>query len=532
MKYSRTLQLALFSIAIALTVTGPLRPAHGAEPSRRGAEVSRQAGEPAQAEPADNAPVVLGAELLVPDNMDEPEHRVHWLLHDALSGAFAQTRTPEAAVEQAANAPLRLLKSQAVLDQIEQKVARVQVQTAPTPTAEPAPGIIFDIPMASHPLVDAYVEYFTTRGRWFFAQWLERADRYVPIMQKILGEQGVPKDLIYLAMIESGFSSSALSRSRALGFWQFMAPTAQLVGLHQTNWVDERRDFVQATVAAAKYLLDLYGQFKDWHLAWAAYNAGRGHIARVLNVAARKDFWGLLENRRLLREETRQYVPKILAAAIVAKDRERYGFLPVVPQNVLEYDELEVKDAVDLRVVARELEVTADSLRELNPALLYDLTPPGRPFTLRVPKGTGAQVATWLKDLPIDKRITYWQHRVVKGDTLGALAQRFGTTVQAMLEFNTSINPKRLRQGEMLIIPAVRNGVKTVRRPPKVPVASATPPVASPVAQKGSSRRIVVAQGDTLRTIAKRYGTNVATLRRINAVDDASLTAGSVLRLF
>ncbi len=177
----------------------------------------------------------------------------------------------------------------------------------------------FDIPLATHPLVDLYIDYFSGRGRWFFAKWLERSRRFIPMMQPILEKAGVPQDLVYVAMIESGFSASAYSTAAAAGYWQFIGPTGKLYGLSHTLWVDERRDFERATQAAARYLGALYREMGDWHLAWACYNAGEGRIRRALAKYKVHDFWQLIAYPRSVAKETAHYVPKVIAAAMIAK---------------------------------------------------------------------------------------------------------------------------------------------------------------------------------------------------------------------
>jgi membrane-bound lytic murein transglycosylase D len=305
---------------------------------------------------------------------------------------------------------------------LEQESAEAHLRHEPHPHSESFRHLQFDIPVIDHPLVDVYIDYFTGRGRWFFENWLARAARYIPIMQPILEAKGLPKDLVYLAMIESGFSARAISTAAACGYWQFIRSTGKIYGLQADMWIDERRDFIRATEAAADYLGELYKQFGNWHLAWAGYNAGDGRIRRAMAKYGASDFWTLIEHRNSLAKETKHYVPKIIAAAIVAKDRERYGFTAIQPESPLIFEEVKVADAIDLKVLAEKLSITAEQMRDLNPALLYDITPPGRTMAIRVPQGRAAEATSIIAELPVTERLTYAQHKVRKGDTLSVEA--------------------------------------------------------------------------------------------------------------
>jgi LysM repeat protein len=390
--------------------------------------------------------------------------------------------------------------------------------------------VTYDIPLADHPLVDTYVKHFTGRGRWFFAKWLARADRYLPIMQPILSKAGVPRDLVYVAMVESGFSARAVSVAAACGYWQFIRSTGKLFGMRMDVWIDERRDFVRATEAAAAYMKQLHEQFGDWHLAWAGYNAGGGRVRRALARYRVEDYWTLIGRKRALAKETRHYVPKIVAAAIISKSREKYGFGDVEPLPPLLYDDVEVDDAVDLRVVARKLGVSLTRLRELNPALLQDVTPPGREHILRVPRGRGPETSKWLASLPASKRLTYRHHRVKGGDTLWKIAARYNSSIEAIRDFNRVRNPRALRVGSSLIVPTLRSG-------PRAKVyASAPVKRAARVAQRitkavSSASHHVVAPGDTLWSISRKYDTTVGFIKAKNGLRSSRIVVGEKLRI-
>lgn len=462
-----------------------------------------------------------------------------WALRDRLLDDFAHTPVPRRRVHRvmARRAKTRALQEMgdpAWIEALEDRALAIRLRGLPRHQADRAQPLAFDIPLADHPLVDAYVEYFTGRGRWFFRKWLARADRYVPIMRPILEAKGLPADLVYVAMIESGFSARATSTAQAAGFWQFIRSTGRLYGLQQDAWVDERRDFVRATEGAAAYLKKLYGDFDDWHLAWAAYNAGEGRIRRALEKTRVKDYWTLTAKPHALAKETVHYVPKIIAAAIISKDRLAYGFDDVNSLPPLEYDELQIRDASDLRMIAKRLQVGLSTLRALNPGLTVDITPPGQVWTLRVPQGRGAEAATWLANLPRSKRLRYAQHRVRKGDTLYGIAHRYGTTMSVVKSFNSIGNPRGLRPGQRLIIPTPTPppNKDAHRRPERARrVAKAGPRPVPAIGAKPVARHTVAA-GETLWAISQRYGVSVSKLKRWNTRVGNTLGVGEVLDIF
>ncbi|MBI5510618.1 MAG: LysM peptidoglycan-binding domain-containing protein [Deltaproteobacteria bacterium] len=439
------------------------------------------------------------------------------------------------------------------IDQVAVAELERQLLVVPKHEAAHAEVAAFDIPLADHPLVDAYIDYFTGRGHDHFAKWLGRLERYRPLMEPVLVKAGVPKDLVYVALVESGLSAGALSRAAACGYWQFIRSTGSMYGLRMDFWVDERRDFIRATESAARYMRSLYGEFGDWHLAWASYNAGSGRVRRALSRYQASDFWTLVGYDRSLAKETRHYVPKIIAAALIAKDRARYGFGAVVPETPLVWEEVTVNDAVDLRLVARRVKVSLEAMRELNPAILHDVTPPGRSWRLRVPAGQAEVVSRWLEELPAAERLTYRHYAVQRGDTLGAIAKRYGTTIVAISEFNRIRNPRALRLGQDLIIPTVR--AANVSRVPVASSASSSPKVeraltprrvdviAATVARASSSQKTgtpakgakaqhVVKKGETLWSIAMRYGLGIEDLKSKNGRRHNDVMAGERLRIF
>ncbi|MFN0062379.1 MAG: LysM peptidoglycan-binding domain-containing protein [Myxococcaceae bacterium] len=404
----------------------------------------------------------------------------------------------------------------------------------------------YDIPVELQPVVAQYIEFFRGAGRKWFRKWMSRATRYVPMMQSLLEKEGMPKDTVYLAMIESGFSAQAYSRARAAGPWQFIPSTGKRFGLKQDFWVDERRDPIKATVSASRYLLELHRQFGHWYLAWAGYNAGGGRIQRAINRVGSRDFWKLAETRWLAKE-TKHYVPKLIAAALVAKHPESFGFqlAEFETMSPLAYEEVQLVDPVDLEVVAKAAEVPLSEVRELNPELKRWCTPPAsktKPYVLRLPQGAAPKFAENFPKIAPKERLTFVVHRIQKGDTLSQIAKRYGTAPEPILQLNRLTSARRLRIHSDLVVPIPRRGselgegapvlarhISRARREgyvapkPEDEVPAGTPRTpASPGEVKtetvdGKTRvTYTVQEGDSLWGIGQRFGVSVADLRQWN----------------
>jgi membrane-bound lytic murein transglycosylase D len=320
----------------------------------------------------------------------------------------------------------------------------------------------YDIPVEMQPLVRQYIRFFQGPGRKWFEVWLERAARYIPVMKPILERAGLPGDTVYLAMIESGFMTDASSQANAVGPWQFISATGKSFGLREDYWVDERRDPVKSTEAAAQYLGQLHRELGDWYLAWAAYNTGGGRIRRLTRKMNTKDFWAISESRWLA-QETKHYVPKLIACALVAKHPRAFGFDVDAfrYQTPLEYDEVQLVDPTDLAVVARAAKTTVKKLKELNPELRRWCTPPATeeaPYVLRVPPDTGTLLAQNLARLSPRQRLTYQVYKVRPGDTLGAIARKFHTASRAIMDVNHLASARRLKVHRELVVPIPRHG--------------------------------------------------------------------------
>jgi len=386
----------------------------------------------------------------------------------------------------------------------------------------------YDIDVASfanHERVQYYIDYFQNEARDRFTIWLGRLQRYQGMIRARLHAQGVPEDLVYLAMIESGYSNTAVSPARAVGMWQFIAGTGRHYGLRSDAWVDERRDPFRATDAAARYLATLDSQFGSWYLAAAAYNAGAGRVFRGIerlpnaSDSLTDDTFFELYDTRYLRRETKDYVPKLIAAALIAKNPSRYGFDSIPALKPLVYDEVSVTGATGLDVLARLADTTTAALVELNPQFIRGVTPPARTVIVRVPRGTGDEVAQRWAALPTNERVSFLEHRIARGETLSEIGHRYGVSVSLLLAANHGLSPRRLRVGHRLVIPvshAARRAAAAGRAPQPRRVEPNHP----------TTSYYTVRRGDSLWTIARLYGVQISELRGWNGI-----RRGQVLRV-
>lgn len=423
----------------------------------------------------------------------------------------------------------------------------------------------YDIPVDMQPRVAEYIQFFQGPGRKWFRKWMARSTRYLPVMQPILEAKGLPRDTVYLAMIESGFSANAYSWAHAAGPWQFISSTGKQYGLKQDFWVDERRDPIKATRAAASYLKDLYGELGHWYLAWAGYNTGSYRVRKMVERYGTNDFWVLAEERGLAKE-TKHYVPKLIAAALVAKNPTAFGFSEEEFQYeaTLEYDEVKLTDATDLDVVARAAGVSVMDVQELNPELRRWCTPPAttsKPYTLKLPRGTTTLFAENIQKLSPADRLTFRVHTVKRGDTLSQIAQKYGTAPEAILQMNRLKNVRTLKLRTELVIPvpangrggsgeaggalaskvaqARRSGVVVARPEDEVPAGTPKGPVAAgPVKTEkvdGKTRVTYgVQDGDSLWLIANRFQVSVDDLKKWNNLPrrNRTLSVGTLLAVW
>src|ERR1700720_1793817 len=372
-----------------------------------------------------------------------------------------------------------------------------------------AKNISHDLPLTVNDEVLSFLNFFQTpRGRAIVETGLRRSGRYREMIARVLHEEGVPQDLIYLAQAESAFQPLALSRAGARGIWQFVAYRGMEYGLRHTWWIDERQDPEKATRAAAQHLRDLYGQFGDWYLAMAAYNCGPGNVQKGIERTGYADFWELYK-RNVLPRETKNYVPLIVALTLIAKDRAHYG-IQAEPEAPVATDILKPGRAIDLRLVAETIDVDVETLRSLNPSLLRLATPDDPGFELHLPAGAAEKFSAEIADIPADKWVSWRRHRVEAGETLTSIGKKYHVTPVAIAAANNLEHGAALDAGEKLIIPATQS-------------------------QSEVKRRLVsyrVRRGDTLLGIADRYSVSPDDVRKWNRLKSNHVSRGMVLRIY
>jgi len=366
-----------------------------------------------------------------------------------------------------------------------------------------------DLPLMMTDQVAGYINYFSTRGRGIIERALSRSGRYEDMIRRVLKEEGVPQDLIYLAQAESGFHPLAVSRAGARGMWQFMASRARGYGLERNWWVDERQDPERATRAAAQHLKDLYAEFGDWYLAMAAYNSGPGTVQSAVKRTGYADFWELYR-RNVLPKETRNYVPIIVAVTIMAKNPDQYGLTDVTKEKPVPYDTVKIDYPIDLRLVAECVDASASDLQDLNPSLLRMTTPKDSSFELRVPAGTADTFQSVVSLIPVDKRVWWRYHRVQAGETLAAIARTYHSSPESIAQAN-DLNGRTLSPDTRLIIPIA---------PGK---ANDTSSYARAIT------RYKVRKGDTVESVAEDFGVSPKMIRGWNRLKGNSLAGRRVL---
>ena len=374
---------------------------------------------------------------------------------------------------------------------------------------EAAKNISHDLPLTVNDEVLSFLNFFQTpRGKAIVETGLRRSGRYQEMISRVLREEGIPQDLIYLAQAESAFQPLALSRAGARGIWQFVAWRGNEYGLRHTWWIDERQDPEKATRAAAQHLRDLYGLYGDWYLAMAAYNCGPGNVQKGIERTGYADFWELYR-RNVLPKETKNYVPIILALTLIAKDAAHYG-IHVERDDPVPTDVVKPGRAIDLRLVAESIDVDVETLHQLNPALLRLATPDDPSFELHLPAGTAEKFSASIADIPPEKWVSWRRHKVAPGDTLTSIAKKYRVTPAAIASANNLEKGEALSAGDKLIIPAVQPASET----------------------KSRLVQYRVRKGDTLLGIADRYSVSSDDLRKWNHLKAARVSRGMMLRIY
>jgi membrane-bound lytic murein transglycosylase D len=383
----------------------------------------------------------------------------------------------------------------------------------------------YDMPIEWNERVENSILYLQTVGRERFLTYLYRSGKYINLIKEILKEKNLPLDLAYLPLIESGFSPKARSWANAVGMWQFIPSTGRIYGLKSNWWYDEKRDFVKSTYAACDYLSKLYKEFGAWNLALAAYNCGEGGLNRAIKKYKTNNFWELN-----LRKQTYDYVPLYIAATIIAKDPEKYG-LEVEYDKPLEFDTVIVDKPIDLKTIAEVLSVSVEEIRELNPELLRDVTPPQyRSYPLRVPVNTKEVFAQRYSELPT--KTLYTMHKVRKGETVSGIAKKYGVSPFNIIQANSLSRKYRIYPGQILKIPGYgeSNLSQKTSANKGYPEADDNPDKIS--ASKNGYSTYKVKPGDTLEEIAKNFKTTSSDLEQINDINNQDLIkAGEKLKV-
>ncbi len=361
------------------------------------------------------------------------------------------------------------------------------------------------IPTELNANVDKWISYFQGRGRPHMERYLLRSTRYEPLMKKVLRDNKLPEDLFYIALIESGFSSDAFSHASAVGYWQFIRGTGKRYKLKINQLIDERRDPVLSTQAAAEYFKDLYGLFNSWYLAMAAYNVGEGRVIKATRKYKTQDFWQLSKNKRALPRETDDYIPKFIAAKLIAKNPDKYGFEGIDYMSPIEFDHINVNQPVNLRLMAEKMSINYEDFKALNPKFKGEIAPLDSEniLGLRIPPGS-YEIATNAAKESFTDQVEFiadqdeiQPYKVRRGDTFSTIARRYRTTVAYLRDLNDFARKKKLRVGQKILVPD--RTPLTVKRPELV-----------------ANHFYIVQPGDTLATIADRYKVTVSDLKKAN----------------
>lgn len=423
----------------------------------------------------------------------------------------------------------------------------------------------FGMPIVFNEDVRKWIRFFTGKGRKFYSSWLAKTTLYLPVIEEQFVVTGVPKELLCVAMIESGFSPQAVSPANATGMWQFMQGTASIYGLKTNRWIDERKDPDKSSVAAAKLFKELYSKYGDWYLALAAYNAGEGRISRIVSRTGIKDYWRLAR-LGYLPHETKNYIPKFLAAAIIAKMPEKFGFQNILYEETLQYELYPIQEPIDLNLIAYYVGATPQKIMSLNPALRQTRTPPGS-YNLRIPQGKSLVLDVALNNLSKDNesQLVYKHYKVQKGDSLASIAKKNAVTVEELQNVNLLKN-KGLVAGKTIFIPKKSNDsldsfessdpnsnihnntVDNAKQGQDINLATNKELVAynsekqemlestknlnsiKPLVERVAYK---IKNGDNIFAIAKKHSVSVATLKSLNNINakDNKLVAGQTIWL-
>ncbi len=375
------------------------------------------------------------------------------------------------------------------------------------------PEINFELDIRENKTLQNYFVYYSQKKRKTFQRWLKRAEPYLPYIRQVFTEKGLPQDLVFLPFAESGFNPWAYSHAGAAGMWQFIPGTGRRYGLRVDWWIDERRDPYLATHAAADYLSKLYDQFHDWYLVLAAYNAGEGRVAWALRKSGKDCYFDLINSRRYLHRETRNYVPKFLAILKIVRNLEKLGFAPLEWDADVQPTRVEVKGGTDLLALAQTMGLDWSDFRQQNPAFRRMASPPDKSCPVYVPRDKKSLALNFLDSPQARPYAGFTRHRIRTGDSWWRLSRRYGVPIRVLKRINqTSSN--LLRPGQSVLIPG--SGSKAARVQPSNPPKNGV---------------YTVRSGDSLWDIATRFGTQVSALRRANNLSSNTLQIGQKLSI-
>jgi len=545
---TRGVAAVLFALFLAACATPQKKPVNPIQPPAQpkltkalalsqeiSALLDRLAGGESQGHPAKETPASIEALLaryleLSPGEQTDPQLQgsIERLLDVSRAMALETNRAPEPVTEEEGEpAPDdELLEVTTFLSPEELRSTFEAVSKAKEKI-----DLGIQIPL-DNPEVLGYVNLYQTKLRKWFTAALERGGPYIPEMKVIFKDEGVPPELVYLGIVESAFKTNAKSRAKALGMWQFMEGTAKNYGLTCDFWQDERLDPWESARGSAKYLRTLHEMFNDWNFALASYNCGEGKVIRYLRNNPKGDYWAMRKSR-YLRRETKEYVPAILAAILLASDPSAFGLETAPPTPKEQTASIPVNEPLDLRVLARHLQVPVEILLSLNPSLKRILTPP-RPYDLKVPAGLYETADLFLSGADRGGRPDYVVHSVRKGETIKTIAKRYRSDPVEIQDINLGMSGRLRPRTQILVFPGAGAYATNAPREPKPPAAEQERPArkASGASEPSQGDVHVVRKGDTLAKIAREHGTTVGELCRLNHLTQkTTLHIGQKIRI-